>query len=76
MSLFRVAWEEDMLTIKEPGVTQTEFRQYQHFYVSDTFETVWSAIGDIRNDPEKRRRLISVTDCSVGVTILTDRDST
>lgn len=75
MSLFKVCWEEDGKVIKEPGIVTTELTRCEHFYVADTLETVWNAIGDIRNDPEQRKRLVSLADCSVGITVLTDQES-
>jgi hypothetical protein len=74
MSLFEVKWEEDGKTVKAPGVSQTEIKVCSHWYVARDIDQVWEAIADIRHDPEGRRRLLSIAEAVVGITILDDRE--
>lgn len=74
MPLFEVKWEEDGKTVKAPGVSETELKVYSHWYVARDFDQVWKAIEDIRYDPEERKRLLSVAEAQVGVTMLDDRE--
>lgn len=70
MSLYKVQWEEDVRTVKAPGVSETQLKVCEHYYVADSFDAAWEAIADIRNDPEGRKQFRSIGDCCVGVTIV------
>jgi hypothetical protein len=51
--IFEVNYETDGRTIKEPGVTETVIKNVVSYYGADSFDEVWAAIEDVRNDPEK-----------------------
>ena len=69
MKIFRVVTHEDGRTVKAPGVSETEVRQVDMRYATETMQQVWDAIEWIRNDPE--RELIAIIEEHPAVTVLT-----
>lgn len=68
MKLFEVIFERDGLTVKAPGITETERKRQHSYYVADNVESVWDAIAHYRNDPESE--FISMREACSSVTIL------
>ena len=68
MKIFRVVYNEDGKTIKEPGIVSTEIKQMNVFYAAETMQQVWDDIEYIRNDVE--RELIGIIQDQSAVTVL------
>lgn len=60
MKLFRVVYEEDGRTIKEPGIVETEIRETTLIYAAETFQRVlWEVEKFVLADPEKSLKSIA-----------------
>ena len=71
MKCFEVLFERGGLTVKAPGVSETELRRELLYYAADSMADVWAAIADLVADPE--RHLISITERLPQITVLTTR---
>jgi hypothetical protein len=69
MKLYHVTYERDGFTVKAPGVSETEIKKESLYYVADSFDAVFEATKDLRDDPE--RRLFSIGEALPMVTVLT-----
>ena len=66
MKLYKVMYDEDGRTVKGDGITQTQLMSTTLFIAASSMEQVWEFTKDIREDPEKEFKSISVVVESVG----------
>ena len=67
MKLYKVMYDEDGRTVKGDGITQTQLMSTTLFIAASSMEQVWEFTKDIREDPEKEFKSISVVVESVRV---------
>lgn len=51
MKIFRVVTERHGLTIKAPGISETEMKREEFRFGADSLQEVWDHIGWLREDP-------------------------
>ncbi len=69
MKIFRVVFEQDGETKKEPGKTTTDIHRTTIFFAAHTIERVWKALEQKRWSGEV---LVEISEAAPAITILTD----
>ena len=70
MKCYEVIFERDGFSVKAPGVTETEIRRESIYYAAVSMESVWGALEDLINDPE--RTLISIAELLPMIVVVSD----
>lgn len=73
MKLWKVTYERDGLTIKAPGISETDIKRDEIYFACESADTVWAATAYLRNDPE--RRFFSLAEVLPMVEVLQDTSS-
>lgn len=68
MKLFRVDYEVDGLTVKAPGISETQLKRVTEWFAADSLDAVWDYIKPLRDDPEKM--LMAVGEAAPLITVL------
>jgi len=53
MKLYEVTFEVPGYTVKAPGISETELKREQTYYVADSVVEVWEQIQGMLADPER-----------------------
>jgi len=68
MKLFGVIYEVPGVTLKAPGISETEIKRVQLWFAAEIIDEVWTATAYIRDDPEKT--FISISEAAELVTVI------
>lgn len=70
MKLFEVTFESDGLTVKAPGISETQIRREKLYFLAGTFDQVLAKANDLAADD---RRLMGIVQILEHVSIIETR---